>query len=157
MYSLSEIFRFAINIEENGKKYYTNFIEKFKDDEIRQLFQFLASEEERHKSFFEKALSEIKDNQFIDGFNDEYFQYIKYFIDTIIFNKDINEVANKINSILDAIEFAKQREIDTIHYFLELKMLVKEEDHSMVDKIIKEEREHFLKLEYFKQKYLEKG
>jgi len=155
MYSIDEIFQFAIRIEENGNKYYTSLIDKFKDHEVKQLFQFLASEEERHKHFFEKALESIKKYEPKESFTDEYFKYLKAFADNIVFIKDdITEEIKKIKDIVSALEFAKQRELDTIHYFLELKSLVQEKDFEYIDKIIAEEREHFLKLDYFKQKYL---
>lgn len=157
MYSIVEIFQFAINIEENGKKFYTKCVEKFKDDEIKQLFMFLAEEEERHKNFFQDALSKIKEKNLDANLTDEYFQYIKYFVDTIVFNKEIEEKVNMIDKLLDALEFAKIREMESIHYYLELRLLVDQKDIKYIDKIIEEEREHFLKLEYFKQKYSKQG
>lgn len=153
IYNAAEIYQFAIRIEENGEKLYVELSEKFDNEELRQLFYFLSDEETKHRDFFINSLSRITTYEPNENFPEDYFAYLKAFADNIVFVKEnyIVDLKN-ITTIQDAFDYAMKRELDTVHFFLEMKNLVPKSEQSHIDKIIGEEREHFLKLYQMKNK-----
>jgi len=57
----SELYQFALQIEENGEKFYRQMASKFDDSEVVKIFNYLAAEEVNHKVIFTKLLSEFED------------------------------------------------------------------------------------------------
>lgn len=151
-FNVSEIYQFAIKIEENGEKFYRNIAHKTKNKAVKELFEFLAEEEVRHKKVFEKNLSEIEKYEPPEIYPGEYFAYLKAYAEELIFPKNIEKDLNDKENILEAINFGIRRELDSIMYYLEIKDLVPETQHSELDKIIKEERSHFVRLSNIKKK-----
>ena len=56
-----------------------------------------------------------------------------------------------VKDTLSALNFGIQRERVSILYFLETKKFVPKSQQSVIDKIIDEEREHFMKLSKLKE------
>lgn len=139
----SEIYQFAIRIEENGEQFYTQMAEKYDNEKVQELFSLLAREEVGHKMVFSKILSGFEDYNPPESYTDEYFQYLKAYSDKLVFDFDNfdGEVA-KINTIEEAFHFAIKKEIDTIAYFREMKNLVPEGEKDKIEDIIAEERKH---------------
>lgn len=153
IFDVSEIFQFAIRIEENGEKFYRYAVQIAEDEEARDMFNHLADEEVNHKKIFEEILSGVKKYEPPESYPDEYFAYLKAYVDDIIFNKELRETDfSKIENTSSAIDFALQRELDSILYYYEVKHFVTERQHSLIDKIIEEERKHVLKLSTAKRK-----
>ncbi|OHD19883.1 MAG: hypothetical protein A2086_02675 [Spirochaetes bacterium GWD1_27_9] len=152
-YSPSEIYQFAVKIEENGKIAYEYFEKKFSDPKLKKIFNFLASEEVKHKETFEKILTKIED--YSSGYyDDQYFLYIRAFADNVIFTKEkFEKEIDKITDALSALDFAMKKELDTINYYYALKAFVKEDKQNLIDDIIKQERNHFLTLSKIKENY----
>lgn len=147
LFNVSEIYQFAIKIEENGEKFYREFSEKFDDKEIKALFNLLADEEIKHKNTFEKMLSKIENYQPRESYPGEYFSYLKAYAENIIFNVDeLKSKVSKISSVIDALNFAIEREWDSILYYQEIKIYVDEDRRNLIDRIIMEERNHFVRL-----------
>lgn len=146
-FSPGEIFQFAINTEKNGEEFYRLIAQKFKDEKIKAMFNYLADEESEHRSTFQDMVSEIDNFQPSESYTEEYFLYLKALADEIIFTKEKKGelMAGKIDSAKEAIDFGIGIERDSIHYYLEAKNLVPQEQKQIIDKIIKEEREHYLK------------
>ena len=59
----------------------------------------------------------------------------------------------KLKDIISALEFGIRRELDSILYYQEMKNFVPEQQHSSIDRIIEEERNHFLELSGIKKLY----
>ena len=149
MFNVSEVFQFAIRIEENGERFYRRVAEKIDDENIKRIFKYLADEEGRHKEYFESIKSRFdrQEYQTPESYSGEYEAYLKAFVDTRIFDLEKQEEEMlKIDSLLQAIEFALQRELDSILYYQELKGLVPAHQQGLIDTIIEEERKHFLEL-----------
>lgn len=148
MFDASEIFQFAIRIEENGEKFYRLMANKFEGGKLKDTFSFLADEEVRHKKTFEKFLSKIESYEPAESFPGEYFQYLRSYADEHIFTKENTTylAAGKIDNEKHALQFAIDREIDSILYYLEAKNLVSEDKKKEIDRIVDEERHHYLKL-----------
>jgi len=139
----SEIYQFAIRIEENGEKFYTDMAVKFDNPKVKDLFTLLAREEVGHKEIFKKLLSEFEDYKPPESYQDEYFQYLKAYADNLVFNfNSFDEDVAKIKTLGEAFHFAIKKEIDTIAYFREMRELVPEGEKDKIEEIIGEERKH---------------
>ncbi len=154
MFSISEIFQFAIKIEENGEKFYKAVAQKIKEHETKTVFLILAEEEVRHRQIYEKMLSEIESYKPEEIYPEEYFLYLKAYVDNIIFSDKKLDEFLKFNINIDlsyAIDYAMQKEVESILYYIEIKKFVSKEQSTKVDKIIEEERRHYLKLQNLKK------
>ncbi|MBE0432890.1 ferritin family protein [candidate division WOR-3 bacterium] len=143
----SEVFQFAIRIEEGGEKFYREMATRLDDAEVKSLFATLADEEVKHKKIYQAMVAKIEDYEPVESYPGEYFAYLRAYADNIIFTPQRMEQAIAgINDAAAAIEFAIDRELDSILYYQEVKNLVPKNQHGLIDKIIEEERRHFVKL-----------
>ncbi len=146
-YNASEVFQFAIRIEENGEKFYRELADQVSDNSIKNLFNSLAEEEIEHAKLFEEMLISFESYEPSELYPEEYFLYLKAFADNAIFEKEkLDEQIAKINNPIDAIQFAIRLELDSILYYQEMKKLVPPDQHNLLDKILEQERIHFLRL-----------
>lgn len=151
-YNADEIFQFAVRIEENGEKFYRDMSLIIKNDDIKKLFLYLADEEAKHRETFQNMVEQIEKYEPAVAFPMEYFSYLRSYADKTIFNEEIMEKAiKKISSPREAVEFAVEREWASILYYQEIKNAVPEDQQNLIDKIISEERDHFLKLSKIKE------
>lgn len=143
----SEVFQFAIRIEENGERFYREMARKLDDPEIKDLFTMLVNEEIIHKRIFEKMVTKIETYEPMENFPEEYFEYLRAYADNVIFEP--SKLDGIISSIADrksALDFAIKNEVNSILYFQDTKALVPVSQRSQIDRIIDEERKHFMKL-----------
>ncbi|MGB3477706.1 MAG: ferritin family protein [bacterium] len=147
LFEPSEIFQFAIRIEDNGEKFYRQMAQKFDDPKVKELFSFLADEEIKHKKIYEEMVSKIEKYEPFEAFPGEYFAYLRAYADKIIFTqKKFDEEIAKIKDINAALDYAINAESDSILYYQEVKNLVPENQRKIIEGIIEEERRHFVKL-----------
>lgn len=151
-FDASEIFQLAIRIEENGEKYYRHMSLVLKETKVKDLFNYLADEEAKHKKLFELMVSKIEKYEPIESFPEEYFAYIRALADDVLFNeKKFDEDVKKIEDAISAIDFAKEKESNSILYYQGVKNLVPESQRNSIDSIIGEERKHFTELSNLKK------
>ncbi|MGQ9603229.1 MAG: ferritin-like domain-containing protein [bacterium] len=142
----SEVLEIAIKIEENGEAFYRKTADRG-DQKFRQMFEWLADEEVKHKAIFKKMLSRVEGYKPAEAYPGEYFAYIRSYANRLVFTPEkLEKEITKVRTKDDAIEFAIQREIESILYYLEVKSLVPEGQRCEIDKILDEERRHYLKL-----------
>ncbi|TET59559.1 MAG: hypothetical protein E3J47_08405 [Candidatus Stahlbacteria bacterium] len=152
LFEPSEVFQFAIRIEENGEKFYRQMVQKFEDPKVKELFSYLADEEIKHKKTYEEMVSKIEKYEPFETFPGEYFAYLRAYADKIIFTqKEFDEEIAKIKDINAALDYAINAELNSILYYQEVKNLVSENQRSTIDRIIEEERRHFVKLSEIKR------
>ena len=151
-FNSSEIYQFAIKIEENGEKFYRQMVTKLPDKKVKELFTFLADEEVQHKATFSTMLSKFEDYKPVESYPGEYFAYLKAYADNLVFGfgKFDEDIAN-IENAESALQFAIGKELDTIMYFQEMKNLVPESERKRINAIIEEERRHVVKLSELKR------
>ncbi len=143
----SEVFQFAIKIEENGEKFYRKMAEKFNDPKVQELFSYLADEEIKHKRIYEGMVEGIEKYEPFESYPGEYFEYLRAYADKIIFDaKAFDEQQKKITDLMTAINVAMDNEVASILYYHEIKNLVPKNQRGSIDKIMEEERRHFLAL-----------
>ena len=150
VYSIEEMLRFAIKIEDVGEVFYKSMAGKTKSAELKDLYLFLMDEEKDHKKKFQGMLNDIeKGTENPSEFNDDYNQYLRAMVDKVIFQKE-DELSNA--SDLAVIDYAIEREKDSVLFYISLKDCVPEKGRKTVDEIIEEERMHVIKFLDIKEK-----
>jgi rubrerythrin len=152
IFNAGEIVDLAVKIEENGLNFYRSFADTLDSEKAKNVFNLLADEESKHRETFSKMLQSVEKFEPPTSYPDEYFAYLQAYADSVIFTPDdLKRKVESISSSRDAIEFGIRRELDSILYYQEMKSFVPESQKETVDKIIAEERNHFLKLSSMKK------
>ena len=153
LFSVKDIFEFAVKIEVSGEYFYRETAKKIPDPEVKELFTFLADEEVKHKKTFEKLATRMGSISLPEPSNADYRAYLEAYTENLIFSDaDIKSKIAGINDKNIALLFAIDKELDTVHYYKEVKNLIPESEHGLVDKIIDEERNHVVILAEMKRK-----
>lgn len=154
VFEASDIVEFAIRIEENGANFYRFAVQIARDEGTKKLFEQLANAELHHKKTFEKIFASMDKTPPPEGYAGEYAAYLHNYVDNaIIFKKEaLDQELAKVKDTASALDFALQREMDSILYYHEIKGLIPAHEHGTVDKIIEEERKHVAMLSAMKQK-----
>jgi len=155
VFTANDIVEVAVRIEENGVNFY-NFAQQIaKTEDAKNLFVQLAAAESAHKRTFEKLLSQIETYAPPEQYAGEYAAYLRNYVDNnLIFTKEVmDKQLAKVTDVVGAVEFAMQRELDSILYYHEVKNLVPQSQHETLEKIINEERKHYAMLLDMKKKY----
>ncbi|MEN6616900.1 MAG: ferritin family protein [Syntrophorhabdus sp.] len=155
IFNAGDILQFAVRIEEDGEMFYHKAAMNAENKEVRDLFNSLADEEIRHKRIFSEMLRGIASNPPAESFRGEYAAYLRDYIDgkVVFTQKDKGNVESGQLTTLEAIRFAIGREIDSILYYHEMKQFVEKKNHDEVEKIIDEERKHFITLSEMEKKF----
>jgi len=153
IFTAADIFQFAIRVEEYGEIFYHKAALNATNDEVSKIFNRLADEEIKHKRIFQELYEKVKDNRPPESYPGEYMANLRDFIDgKVIFVKQSQEKELAIiQDTMAAIDFAIQRELDSILYYQESKNFVHEGQQKLIDEIIKEERKHFALLTELKK------
>ena len=147
IFKASEILQIAMRIEENGEKMYSHAVTLTDDPKLKELLGLLAGEETKHKKVFVEMVSNLENYEPPETYPGEYFAYLRAYADSIVFPPDeMQEELEDLYDVEEAIEFAMQREIESILYYIETKSVVPKSQADQIDKIIAEERKHYLKL-----------
>jgi rubrerythrin len=147
LFTASDVLQFAVRLEEDGGRFYREAAERSKNFAVRKLFNSLASDEAEHKKTFEGLLSKLTVIEPREDYPGEYMSYLRDYIDGKIFvEPDDKSAKSESGNVAKALGFAIGREMESIHYYQELKAFVTLEDHITLDKIIDEERKHFMQL-----------
>jgi rubrerythrin len=151
LFSAQDVVQFAIRIEENGEAFYREAERKASSEDAKALFGRLAAEEIEHRKVFERMLGKLGEFKPPESYEGEYMAYLRGHIDgRAVFKGG----APGSCSTLSALDFAIQRELDSMLYYQELKRVVPEREQKVLDAIIDEERIHFAQLSLIRQKYV---
>ena len=148
----SEIVELGIQIEKNGKDFYTALVKRSKNQKAREIFEYLASEEEEHIVTFQKILDSMHRYEPIEAYPEEYFAYMNALASDYVFTqKDKGEeIAKKTKSDKEAINLGIGFEKDSIIFYEGMKRVVPENDHNVIDELIIQEQNHLRQLYDFK-------
>ncbi len=151
-FNAEEVFDIAINIEENGKAFYTKAISMIENEGVKKLFEELAQEEEKHKARFielKNALPPKAKEPTVPDPSGELSSYIEMMAKEHIFSKPENmeKELGKISSVEEALRLAIQFEKDSVIFFISMKEATEHtKGRELIDLLIKEEQEHVKKL-----------
>ncbi len=149
---LTNILETAIRIEEEGREFYEALEAKSDKKELKKLFKSLAKDEVKHKKTFENMLKNIKPGipakmEEAKNLTDEYISLLGSYTKADIFTSErVKKASERLLTLKDSILFAIKRELDSILYYQEVKEFLAPESQEVVNDIIREERNHFLKL-----------
>ncbi len=145
--TIKDVINKAIEMEEAGKIFYEYAASIADNEETKKVLSVLAQEEVGHKHIFENMKNDVSEIP-ASGENNEYLKYLNSFLTTrSVFDKRRFEaIIDSVKKITDIIDFAIDREMDSILYYMTLMTVSKEEQNFLVQKIIDEERKHFIKL-----------
>ncbi len=145
--TIIDVFNTAIEMEDAGKIFYEFAVTMTEDENLKKAFKVLSEEEIRHKHIFENMKSKVSGIG-ISNDNNQYLKYLNEILNTkSVFDiKKFNDDKDKVNKLIDIINFAIERELDSIMYYMTLMAVVREEQRHIVQDIINEERKHFIKL-----------
>ena len=147
-FKASEIFEIAIQVEKHGEKFYRHAATICDDEKIKEMFEFLANEEVKHRKTIDGMLSKIEHYEPPEKYPGEYCKYLTAYAENQVFSdKEFDEKMKEIDTVADAIEFAIEKEIQSILYYLEMRNLVPEgPQRKEIDGLVEEERRHYLRL-----------
>ena len=148
LFSASELFDVAIEIEKYGYTFYRQAAEFTQDEAFgRQLLE-LADMEIRHEATFTQMKKDLVAQQTdVDWFDPdgEAVQYLRAFAEGNVFNitLDASKALSEQTSAEDILRFAIDRERDSVMFFVGLMELVpKHLGRDKIGHIIKEEMAH---------------
>jgi rubrerythrin len=147
-FKAGDVFEVAVQIEDHGERFYRHAVGLTEDPKVKDVFRFAADEEAKHRKLFEAMAAKVeKDYEPPESYPGEYCNYVRAYADNLIFPEDkVEEKFSGITRVEDAVEFAIQKEIESILYYLEMKNFVPASQRGEVDRIIEEERKHYLRL-----------
>jgi rubrerythrin len=154
VFDASDIVGVAVRIEQNGENFYRYAVQLAAREETKSLFRMLAEQEVKHQETFAKMLAGMDRNPPPEGYDGEYAAYLHGYVDNhLIFTAEAlaAELA-KLRDEASALDFAIQRELDSIHYYREMRELLPEDRRDAIERIIDEEKEHFVRLSAMKKR-----
>jgi len=161
-FNANEIFQIAINIEENGKRFYEKAMELIDDKDAKALLASLAKEELEHLKKFtalkEQLPKEAAAGTVWDPENDMN-NYLHMVADMNVFSSDSNlkDELSQVKSAEDALKFGIQFEKDSIIFFLTIQDATDEaKGRELIGQLIEEEKGHLKKLSLELRKHQKK-
>lgn len=145
MYSASELLAIAVRIEENGERFYRHLADRTGEAEVQTILYHLADQETEHGRLFASMQEGLEDSSApLEEYEGEQEAYIRSCADQVVFTFDEAELAAMDPA--EAIRFAIHREGDSILFYTELKKILPSRHHTLLGRIIAEEKQHFTRL-----------
>ncbi len=154
MFAASEIVEIGIEIEKNGKDFYSSLAKRSKDRGAKEVFQYLAKEEEKHITAFKKILIEADKKGPGEVASEDYFSYMNALAQECVFNqKDKGRLlAGKVASDEEAVSLGIGFEKESIVFYEGMKQAVTESSRAVLDELISQEQDHLRRLYAFREK-----
>jgi rubrerythrin len=147
-FKAADVFEVALQIEKHGERFYRYAATLTDDPKAKDVFSLAANEEAKHRKIFEAMAAKVeKDYKPPETYPGEYCSYVRAYADNLIFQDEKQDAEfSEIKNVEGALEFAIQKEIESILYYLEMKNFVPGPHRDEVDRVIEEERKHYLRL-----------
>ena len=147
VFDASEILQFAVRIEENGERFYRRVAEAAAEQNVKSLFTYLADAEVVHRKTFSDMVASIKTYEPVESYPGEYFAYLRTFVDGVLFNEEeMDKHLADVTDTVSAIDYGIRKELQSIQYYQEAKKFVPTGQHDVLERVINEERKHFVEL-----------
>ncbi len=141
-----EVIMVAINLEDEGYKFYDSAVKASKSKESREIFQRLKDEEGEHKKIFKEMLNNLppKDPKRYFDIKDEVAAYLNSLIETGVFKE--KSPMDKISEI-DALQMGIDAERDSILFYTSARdSSINPKGKEIMSKLIAVEKEHLVML-----------
>lgn len=144
----SELVELAILVERNGEDFYTSLSQAAEHRAAREVFSYLAGEERRHVGVFQNLLKPLRRYEPAESYPGEYEGYVKAVADSHVFVKQHagKELAQRVDTALEAIEMAVRFEEDSILFFVAMGRFIPDGERKTVGQLMDEERKHIVRL-----------
>jgi len=148
IFSGSEIVEIGIQIEKNGRDFYSALAGQSKDLKAKDVFKFLAGEEEKHIKAFQGILEKTVKYEPQGMGADDYYAYMSALAGEHVFTKENKglELARQIKGDREAVEKGIRLEEDSIVFYEGMKKVVPEYDRKVIDSLISQEEGHLRQL-----------
>jgi rubrerythrin len=143
-YQIAEL---AMQLEEEGQKFYLQVADKVDDKTVKEVFIFLAQQEAVHKTHFSQIAERLKEKDTPDRYLLDIYENMKSALSAAknhIFNI-LTTTENNID-ISKSLEIAMQAEKEAIKFYSEISLMVLEKYKEVIKKIIDEEKQHLILL-----------
>jgi len=153
-FNAGEVFKIALQLEENGGRFYEKAAAGPFPAEIQELFWQLAREEMAHKAAFTHLLAQVSPaaaGSTVWDPDNELDQYLKLVADMHVFSQgqaELDRLMGGLASYPQAVKMAMSFEKDSIIFFLELMHVAGDDQESreQIGKLVDEERRHLRQL-----------
>jgi len=151
-FNAAEVFDIAVQIEENGKRFYDRSRQIVEDPGVQKLFEDLGQAEVKHRETFLSLKSQLPTSAASGGVfdpNDELSLYIKMMADQHVFisGGDIQARLAQIKNSVDALKMAIEFEKDTVIFFLSMQDATDSaRGKEFIGSLVREEMEHLRRL-----------
>ena len=122
-FSVDEMLSMAERVEVNGARFYRAAAAQVSDDTAKESLNWLAAQEDEHKATFARMRQDLKENEVGPPVWDpdrEYDAYVQALADGKVFDvsRDPETIAAGFNTLKDILEFALDREKDSIVFYM---------------------------------------
>ncbi len=154
-YTVKQILKHAMEIEEAGQQFYRMLADRLDDGKLKKIFSIMANQETGHYKTYEKLHEQQPDMPDAPRTDTDPFDYKKHeLLEDRIFNRlDVVRKTSKINTLGDALVFMIDIEMDVVDYFENARKLVNLQGQALMEKIINEEKTHVKQLVDLRQQY----
>jgi len=151
-FNANEIFQIAIDIEENGKRFYEKAIDLVDNPDVKALLASLAQEEVEHLKRFAELKAQLPKAAAEDTIWDpehEMNQYLQMMADMNVFrsNLDLGEVLSSVKNLEDVLRLGIQFEKDSIVFYITIQDATEEKKgREFIGQLVNEEKKHLMRL-----------
>jgi len=151
-FNAAEIFNIAIEIEENGRRFYEKSGTLLDDPDVKQLFEDLARQEAEHKAKFETLKAELPPEAFspvVWDPDNKLDDYITMMANQHVFvsSDSMNARLDRIKDVSDVLKLAIEFEKDSVIFFLSMQEATfGKKGQELIGTLIKEEQTHLRRL-----------
>lgn len=159
-FSYHEVIELAANIEHRGYELYTKASELAQQESAKNILLFLAEQEKKHEKAFREMYEDIKkqDSNKPIQFSEESLTYLGSLSDSSVFPANDDQFLEKIKTLDDVIDVARQAEKDSILFYVELSNYAPDEaTEEFYRLIIDEEKHHLIKIHELDNLIKERG
>jgi rubrerythrin len=150
VFRIGELLDFAMEKEDQSYALYKELSEKIEKQELKELFTQLMNDERRHKDTYSAMLSSAEGER-TPGVReeDDYGMYLKTLIDE---QRSLSASPPvRVENMAAVLDYAINREKDSVLFYVGLKEYLPRKDRETVEKIIKEEGRHVVKVSQLKK------
>ena len=151
-FNADEVFQIAIDIEENGKRFYEKAMDIVDNPDVKDVLGSLAKDEAEHLKRFTELKAQLPKTATEDTVWDpehEMNQYLQMMADMHVFRSDfdIEKELSQAKNPEDILKLGIQFEKDSIIFFLTMQDSTEEKNgREIIGQLIDEEKEHLRKL-----------
>jgi len=151
-FNADEVFQIAIDIEENGRRFYEKAMDLSGNPEVKEVFASLAQDEVEHLGRFMELKAQLPKTTTGDTVWDpehEMNQYLRMMADMHVFRSDL-EVEGELSRVKgteDVLRLGIRFEKDSIIFFLTMQDATEgKKGREYIGQLVCEEKDHLRKL-----------